>query len=52
MKSFGAGEYKVFVELYEGEDEMHYFMTEASRKRFLDAHKKDERIKKMSKDPK
>ena len=52
MKSFGTGEFKVFVEMKSSEDEMHYFMTDESRQRFIDANKKNKTIKRMSKDPK
>lgn len=52
MKSFGTGEYKIFVEMHRGENEMHYFMTPESRQRFLKSNKNNKTIKKMSRDPK
>ena len=52
MKTFGAGEFKLFVEMKETENEMHLFMSKESRQRFIDSNKRNKSIKKMSKDPK
>lgn len=49
MKTFGTGKYKVLVEMKEGEDEMHYFMTPESRQRFLNSNKRNRTIKRMNK---
>jgi hypothetical protein len=52
MKTFGAGTFEVHVEMKNGEDEIHYFMTAESRRRFINAIKNDKSIKKMHNNPK
>lgn len=53
MKTFGAGDFKVFVKMKpgRGQDEMHYFMTNASRQRFINNIRKDKAVKNFYKDP-